>query len=87
MTASLLPPATLPLDRETVERLAAQGAEPDWLRDARLAAAARFSPDAWPTGQEEEWRRFPLAGLPQGALAGAASATAYEGASGGALLG
>ena len=27
-----------------------------------------FTPESWPTGQEEEWRRFPLKDLPEGSL-------------------
>lgn len=75
-TGALLPPrtprgdaSTLPLDRETVERLSAARGEPDWLRDARLAALARYADAAWPTGQEEEWRRFSLRELPAADLA------------------
>src|SRR5207237_9355524 len=37
-------------------------------RDARLDAVPRLTPDSWPTGQEEEWRRFPLKDLPLGSL-------------------
>src|SRR5439155_1337437 len=42
--------------------------EPKWLRESRLEAVERFTPDAWPTGEEEEWRRFPLKDLPAGSL-------------------
>jgi Fe-S cluster assembly protein SufD len=62
------PGATLPLDRATVERLGLWRKEPAWLIEARLASLERYTPDAWPTGLEEEWRRFSLAGLPAGEL-------------------
>jgi len=54
----------LPLDRETVERLSVGRGEPAWLLEDRIAALERFEQAEWPTGQEEEWRRFPLKGLP-----------------------
>ena len=56
------------LDRETVEQHSLRRQEPRWLRDARLGALERFTPQTWPTGQEEEWRRFPLKDLPEGPL-------------------
>ena len=64
-------PQTLPLllDRETVEQHSLRRKEPDWLRAARLAALERYMPEAWPTGAEEEWRRFPLKELPTGPIA------------------
>ena len=54
----------MPLDRETVERLSVGRGEPAWLLEDRIAALERFEQAEWPTGQEEEWRRFPLKGLP-----------------------
>ena len=36
------------------------------MLDARLAALARYEATPWPTGKEEEWRRFSLKGLPRG---------------------
>ena len=68
MTVATEPTALLPLDRTEVERLSRRRGEPDWLRDARLAALASLRPEDWPTGAEEEWRRFPLQGLPAGPL-------------------
>ena len=56
------------LDRDTVEQHSLRREEPQWLRDARLAAVERFTRESWPTGQEEEWRRFPLKDLPAGSL-------------------
>ncbi len=54
----------MPLDRETVERLSVGRGEPAWLLEDRIAALERFEHAEWPTGQEEEWRRFPLKDLP-----------------------
>ncbi len=59
----------LPLDRETVERLSVGRSEPTWLLDSRLAALDRYAHSPWPTGHEEEWRRFPLKDLPAARLA------------------
>jgi len=56
------------LDRQTVEQHSLRRKEPEWLREARLSALEGFTPESWPTGQEEEWRRFPLKDLPQGPL-------------------
>ena len=61
--------ALLPLARDTVERLSATREEPAWLREARLAAFARYERTAPPTGREEEWRRFPLKDMPRADLA------------------
>lgn len=61
-------PTNPPLDRETVERLGVRRNEPQWLIESRLAALARYTPESWPTGQEEEWRRFKLDALPPLAL-------------------
>jgi Fe-S cluster assembly protein SufD len=55
----------LPLDQVTVERLSVGRGEPGWLLEDRMAALERFGHSPWPTGQEEEWRRFPLRDLPQ----------------------
>ena len=56
------------LDPQTVEQHSLRRKEPEWLRDARLEAVRRFTPESWPTGQEEEWRRFPLKDVPEGSL-------------------
>ena len=66
--ATLVPQVPLLLDRDTVEQHSLRREEPSWLREARLAAVERFTPESWPTGQEEEWRRFPLKDLPAGSL-------------------
>ena len=68
MAVAIAPTALLPLDRTEVERLSRARNEPDWLREARLSALASLRPEDWPTGAEEEWRRFPLRGLPVGPL-------------------
>ena len=67
-STATLSPVPLLLDRQTVEQHSLRREEPHWLRDARLQAVERFTPDAWPTGAEEEWRRFPLKDLPEGSL-------------------
>ena len=59
----------LPLDRETVERLSVGRGEPDWLREHRLLALERYLATPAPSGQEEEWRRFPLKDLPPAPVA------------------
>jgi Fe-S cluster assembly protein SufD len=69
LTVAVSAEPTLPLDRETVERLSVRRDEPKWLLDARLAALARYVETPWPSGQEEEWRRFPLKDLPKARLA------------------
>jgi Fe-S cluster assembly protein SufD len=61
--------ALLPLARETVELLSTSRDEPAWLLESRLQALARYERTPWPTGQEEEWRRFPLRDLPAARLA------------------
>lgn len=76
---ALVATPALPLDRSTVERFGLDRAEPEWLVASRTAAAARYTPEAWPTGAEEEWRRFPLDELPQGPLVGATAETVYRG--------
>ena len=68
MAVALAPTALLPLDRSSVERLSHQRNEPAWLLEWRLLALAKLQPGDWPTGAEEEWRRFPLTGLPAGPL-------------------
>ena len=69
--ASAAPLTQIPLllDRKTVEQHSLRRGEPGWLRESRLQALERFTPESWPSGEEEEWRRFPLSGLPTGPLA------------------
>jgi Fe-S cluster assembly protein SufD len=58
-----------PLDRETVERFAVERREPDWLRGLRLESLASYLETPWPRSDVgEEWRRFPIAEAPLGAL-------------------
>ncbi len=68
MAVATVATALLPLDRTQVERLSRRRNEPDWLLHWRLAALDGLRPEQWPTGAEEEWRRFPLRGLPTGPL-------------------
>jgi Fe-S cluster assembly protein SufD len=68
VAVAIAPTALLPLDRSLVERLSRRRNEPDWLLDWRLAALAKLRPEDWPTGAEEEWRRFPLTGIPTGPI-------------------
>ncbi len=59
----------MPLDAATIDALAERRGEPDWLRDLRRSWWARAEATPFPSGQEEEWRRTPLTGLPRdGAL-------------------
>jgi len=67
--APVLSLPALPLDRETVERLSLGRDEPRWLLDARLEALTRYEHTEWPSGREEEWRRFSLKDLPAARLA------------------
>jgi Fe-S cluster assembly protein SufD len=69
LTVTVSAEPTLPLDRETVERLSVGRDEPKWLLDSRLEALSRYEHTPWPTGEEEEWRRFPLKDLPSARLA------------------
>ncbi len=69
MTVATATKTPLPLDRATVERLSVARGESEWLRDSRLEALARYEAAPWPTGHEEEWRRFPLGDLPPADLA------------------
>ena len=64
MTVAVSAEPTLPLDRETVERLSVGRQEPAWLLESRLAALKRYLATPWPSGEEEEWRRFPLKDMP-----------------------
>ena len=69
MTVAAPTEPVLPLDRETVERLSLGRGEPGWLRESRVAALERYQSTEWPSGQEEEWRRFSLRDLPKARLA------------------
>ncbi len=80
MTATAtLPTLRQPLDPDVVERFSVGRGEPDWLRRSRRAAAERVNALPWPTGHEEEWRRFPPASIPPSPLGGARSTAARGG--------
>ncbi len=77
MTATAtLPTLHQPLDPDVVERFSVERGEPEWLRRSRRAAAERVNELPWPTGHEEEWRRFPPASVPASPLVGARSTVA-----------
>ena len=57
---------TAPLAASLVERLGAALDEPEWLSDLRKRWWDRYEATPFPTGQEEEWRRTSLKGLPLG---------------------
>ncbi|MCZ6544976.1 MAG: Fe-S cluster assembly protein SufD [Chloroflexi bacterium] len=68
---------------ELVEAIAERFDEPTWLRDHRLAALAHYAQKAWPSGQEEPWRRTPLDATPLDhwvlALSDGVSPASFEG--------
>jgi Fe-S cluster assembly protein SufD len=51
------------LSRASVEALSRQRSEPDWLRQARLAAWERYETLQMPTTRDPGWRRTDLGGL------------------------
>src|SRR5918992_5643828 len=55
----------LSLDAGAIARISDHLEEPDWLRALRAAWWERAETTPPPTGQEEEWRRTDLAGLPR----------------------
>jgi Fe-S cluster assembly protein SufD len=55
----------LTLDADTIGRISDHLHEPDWLRALRAGWWERATATPPPTGQEEEWRRTDLAGLPR----------------------
>jgi len=83
--AATIPLLRQPLDPDVVERFAVERKEPDWLRASRQAAASRAAD--WPTGQEEEWRRFPPKDIPASALIGARASATYGPAPGSGFAG
>lgn len=76
--AATLPMLRDPLDPDVVERSGVGEGEPEILRASRRRAAERASREPWPTGDEEEWRRFPPKEIPAGPLIGATSTAAYS---------
>jgi Fe-S cluster assembly protein SufD len=57
--------STEALDAAAIERISRQGGEPAWLSDLRRSWWERAEATGWPTGQEEEWRRTSLQGMPR----------------------
>jgi len=55
------------LDADAIGRISDRFSEPDWLRALRAGWWDRASTTPPPTGQEEEWRRTSLDGLPRDA--------------------
>jgi Fe-S cluster assembly protein SufD len=53
------------VDAAAIAQISNQLDEPDWLRDLRAAWWERAASTPPPTGQEEEWRRTDLTGLPR----------------------
>jgi Fe-S cluster assembly protein SufD len=76
--AATIPALRQPLDPKVVERFGVERQEPEWLRRSRRQAAERMAALTWPTGQEEEWRRFPPKDIPPSPLMGAAANTIYS---------
>jgi len=66
MTTSVRPTATA-LDAQAIGGISQHLGEPSWLRDLRAGWWERASATPPPSGQEEEWRRTDLAGLPRDA--------------------
>ena len=75
--AATLPKIREPLDPDMVERSGVGEGEPDLLRASRHRAVERAAQEPWPTGAEEEWRRFPPAEIPASPLVGATSTATY----------
>ena len=63
MTITATGPAAL--DADAIARISAAADEPAWLRELRAGWWERAEATPWPTGQEEEWRRTDLVGLPR----------------------
>ena len=72
-----IPALRQPLDPQWVERSSVERDEPALLRRSRREAAERTGTTIWPTGQEEEWRRFPPSQIPAAPLTGAVARTSY----------
>ena len=60
-----LPQTAMNLGATAIRRISDHLDEPDWLRELRSRWWERASATPPPTGQEEEWRRTNLAGLPR----------------------
>ena len=59
--------SALTLDAGAIGRISDHLDEPDWLRELRAAWWERAEATPPPSGQEEEWRRVDLSGLPRDA--------------------
>ncbi|HEY7332639.1 MAG TPA: Fe-S cluster assembly protein SufD [Candidatus Limnocylindria bacterium] len=57
-------PAASAIDAAAIAAISERLDEPGWLRDLRAAWWQRAESTPWPSGQEEEWRRTSLEGLP-----------------------
>jgi Fe-S cluster assembly protein SufD len=69
MTSAPVGVSARALDADAIARLSDLLDEPEWLREHRTAWWSRAEATPPPSGQEEEWRRTDLAGLPRdGAL-------------------
>jgi len=53
------------LDAAAIERITSERDEPAWLGELRRTWWERAAAAGWPTGQEEEWRRTSLGGMPR----------------------
>ncbi len=63
MTVQTLTLPEVGLNQAAVEGLSAQRREPEWFLDLRRRAWRFFEEIAWPTSNDEEWRRTRLTGL------------------------
>jgi Fe-S cluster assembly protein SufD len=64
---TIMESGTAALDAAVIGHISDAASEPDWLRELRATWWQRAESIAWPTGQEEEWRRTDLAELPRSA--------------------
>src|SRR5918992_426044 len=62
-TATLTAPTLTGFSREAVEELSRTKGEPDWVREARLAAWDTYERLPMPKRTDEEWRRTDLLAL------------------------
>jgi Fe-S cluster assembly protein SufD len=66
-TPAAAAPAASALDAGAIAAISDRFDEPGWLRELRAEWWSRAEATPWPTGQEEEWRRTSLEGLPRDA--------------------
>jgi Fe-S cluster assembly protein SufD len=62
-TTLTAPTTAVGFSREAVEELSRRKGEPDWVREARLAAWELYESLSMPVRTDEEWRRTDLRGL------------------------